>query len=311
MGPFTCPKAQLAWRETASNPNDLETIMNKPISRILSMAIVLGLIFPLAAPVGAEGACTDQAGFVSDVTIPDYASLAAGATVDKTWRLKNTGTCTWTTSYAMTFSKGDQMGAPKSVSMPKTVKPGETVDLKVTLKIPSSAGTYRGDYMLKNAQGKTFGLGTNAAYSFWVIVVVKTSSNSSSSSSSGSGPWKGEYYDSRNLSGRAEMTRYSDKIDYSWGSSSPDPDHFPPNSFSVRWKRSLTVKEGTYRFRLYASSGARLIVDSVVVIDAWSQSTVQEHTVDLDLAKGTHKIVVEYFHRTGKARVYLKWNKIG
>jgi len=38
----------------------------------------------------------DRAQFISDVTVPDGTTFAPGATFTKTWRLKNSGTCTWT-----------------------------------------------------------------------------------------------------------------------------------------------------------------------------------------------------------------------
>jgi Ig-like domain from next to BRCA1 gene/PA14 domain len=277
--------------------------MLKMTARPLAIALILSLLIPLGMPIAASAACSDQAAFVSDVTIPDYTKMSPGVSFDKTWRLKNAGTCIWTTSYKFYFSKGDQMGAPGSTSLPKSVKPGETVDLKLTLKTPSSAGTYQGNFMLKNAQGQTFGIN---GYPFWVLIVV---TSSSSSSSSGSGPWKGEYYDSRDLSGRAEMTQYSQNVDFDWGSKSPNAS-FPPNSFSIRWTRKMSFNAGTYRFRVLAGSGARLYVDGVLVLDAWHQTAVTQHSVDLDLTKGTHRVVLEYYHRTGRARVYLKINRV-
>jgi len=40
-------------------------------------------------------ACTDSAKFVLDVTIPDNSVISSNTAFTKTWRLKNTGTCTW------------------------------------------------------------------------------------------------------------------------------------------------------------------------------------------------------------------------
>lgn len=275
----------------------------KTILRPLAAALLISMIVPMALPQAASAACTDQAAFVSDVTIPDYSKMAPGASFDKVWQLKNAGTCTWSTSYSFYFSKGDKMEAPSSSHMPKSVKPGETIELKLTLVAPSSVGTYQGNFMLKNAQGQTFGIYT---YPFWVLIMVTSSGGSTGS---GSGPWKGDYYDSRNLTGRAEMTRYSEKLDFNWGSKSPDPS-FPPNSFSVRWTRKASFDKATYRFRLLAGSGARLYIDGVLVLDAWTQDKVEERTVDVDMTKGTHKVVVEYYHRKGEARVYLKWKAV-
>ncbi len=140
-----------------------------PTIRTLTLAVIVSLLAPLGLPISASAACSDQAAFVSDVTIPDYAKMSPGASFDKTWRLKNVGTCTWSTSYKFYFSKGDQMSAPGSASLPKSVRPGETVDLKLTLKSPNTAGTYQGNFMLKNAAGQTFGI---YGYPFWVIIVV-------------------------------------------------------------------------------------------------------------------------------------------
>jgi len=45
----------------------------------------------------------DRAEFVDDVTVEDGTVFKPGETFTKTWRLKNTGSCTWTTSYRVVF----------------------------------------------------------------------------------------------------------------------------------------------------------------------------------------------------------------
>src|SRR5262245_15348685 len=45
----------------------------------------------------------DAASFVTDVTYPDGALVGRGSSFTKIRRLKNIGTCTWTTSYAIVF----------------------------------------------------------------------------------------------------------------------------------------------------------------------------------------------------------------
>src|SRR5690606_11213812 len=54
------------------------------------------------------------ASFVSDVTIPDNTNINLNAGFIKTWRLRNVGSCTWTSSYQIVFDSGDQMGGPVS-----------------------------------------------------------------------------------------------------------------------------------------------------------------------------------------------------
>ena len=48
-------------------------------------------------------ALCDAAAFVRDVTIPDGTIVEPGRDFTKTWRLKNVGTCSWTTAYALVF----------------------------------------------------------------------------------------------------------------------------------------------------------------------------------------------------------------
>ena len=115
----------------------------------------------------------DRASFVQDVTFPDNTEVAAGTTFVKTWRLKNNGSCTWTSGYAFVFDNGDAMGAPASSTLTTgTVPPGGTIDISVTLKAPSTAGTYRAEFKLRNAAGATFGIGDLADKTFWVQIKV-------------------------------------------------------------------------------------------------------------------------------------------
>ena len=58
---------------------------------------------PTATPAAPAGACTDGASFVADVTIPDYSHFDPREAFTKTWRVKNVGTCTWTTEYKAVY----------------------------------------------------------------------------------------------------------------------------------------------------------------------------------------------------------------
>ena len=114
----------------------------------------------------------DAASFVSDVTYPDGSNVPLGGTFTKIWRLKNTGTCTWTTSYALVFVSGERLNAPTAISMPTNVGPGQTVDLAVNLTAPNQTGRYRGFWKLRNASNVLFGIGTAADSNFYVDVNV-------------------------------------------------------------------------------------------------------------------------------------------
>jgi len=139
--------------------------------------VLLSQLIPAASPgVNRAAAATycDWAGFVMDVTVPDGTTLTYNTPFTKTWRLKNIGTCTWTTAYALVYVGGDQMSAPSSVNLPVNVAPGATVDISVQMIAPSAAGHFRGYWKLRNASGTFFGIGSSANSNFWVDINVST-----------------------------------------------------------------------------------------------------------------------------------------
>jgi uncharacterized protein YkwD len=112
--------------------------------------------------------CRDSAVFVEDVTVPDNTRLEAGEKFTKTWKLQNTGSCTWT-DYTIAFVSGDKMDAPDTVPVPET-ELSATVEVSVDLVAPSEDGAYTGNFELLNAEGESIPLGTEPT--FWVKIVV-------------------------------------------------------------------------------------------------------------------------------------------
>jgi len=123
-------------------------------------------------PEPEQAACIDKATFVSDVTVPDDTPFPADHSFVKTWRLRNDGTCTWNSSYAVVFDSGEQMAGNSPAPLPKVVAPGETVDISVTLTTPASGGTYRSEWLFQNGKGEKFGLGNDADGTFFVQIIV-------------------------------------------------------------------------------------------------------------------------------------------
>lgn len=131
---------------------------------------------PSATPT--TGTCENRAEFVSDVTIPDGTVFLPGESFVKTWRLKNTGTCTWTTDYALVFSTGEIMSATSPTKLSAEVKPGQEADLSVTFKAPGTPAKYRSDWTLADPQGKSIGLKDKADATFWVSIEVQEGTDS-------------------------------------------------------------------------------------------------------------------------------------
>ena len=123
------------------------------------------------APTFQAGGC-DRATFVADVTVQDGTIFAPGAVFTKTWRLKNTGPCVWTTAYKLVYYSGEQMSAPTTVNLPWGAAFDQTVDISVNMVAPSAPGQYRGFWILTNAQGHYFGIGADASQPVWVDINV-------------------------------------------------------------------------------------------------------------------------------------------
>ncbi len=121
--------------------------------------------------------------------------------------------------------------------------------------------------------------------------------------------WKGEYWSNRTLSGSPVLVRNDAAIDFAWGGGAPATG-LPADGFSARWTRTADFDAATYRFQVRVDDGARLWVDDRLIIDTWRDGAVRDVSADLALARGTHHLRLEYYERTGEARVRVRWEKV-
>jgi peptidoglycan hydrolase-like protein with peptidoglycan-binding domain len=125
---------------------------------------------PPTASTSSSPDC-NRASFVADVTVPDDTTFFVEKSFTKTWRLKNAGTCTWSSAYQLVFDSGERMNGPESKPLTTgTVAPGETIDVSVDLVAPALAGTYKSNWKIKDDKGEIFALSTGP---FWVQIKVK------------------------------------------------------------------------------------------------------------------------------------------
>ena len=119
-----------------------------------------------SATSNPQSSC-DNSAYLSDVTYPDHTVVTPGQTLVKTWAMQNTGSCTWTATYNMTFVSGDSMSGTSTV-IGKTVAPGQQANISVSLVAPKAAGAYTGFWRLANDQAIRFG------QSVYVLIDVST-----------------------------------------------------------------------------------------------------------------------------------------
>lgn len=117
------------------------------------------------SPTSTPQPC-NQALYISE-TIADGTEFNVGADFDKSWRLKNIGTCTWNTNYKMIFADGNKMDGPSAKNLTQSVAPGEQYDFVLDLKAPNTAGTYKGYWKVADDKGNVF------VHNLWVEIKAK------------------------------------------------------------------------------------------------------------------------------------------
>ncbi|MEP6894325.1 MAG: CAP domain-containing protein [Chloroflexota bacterium] len=119
-------------------------------------------------PTNVPG-CTNTAGFVADITIPDNTQIDGGAEFVKTWRIVNKGTCIWASDYKLAYYSEERMNAPATVPLAITY-PGQTVDISVTLTAPNTAGSHRANFVLENPESQAMKISDDSR--LWLIIQV-------------------------------------------------------------------------------------------------------------------------------------------
>jgi hypothetical protein len=143
----------------------------QPASATQTPLVASPTVSPATVTATSDLPC-DRADFVDDVTIPDGTKLAPGESFVKTWRLRNSGSCTWTTSYRVVFESGIALGAPASINLPANVPPGATADISIQMKAPDTPKDYESNWKLQNASGTIFGTGSTGTKPIWVRITV-------------------------------------------------------------------------------------------------------------------------------------------
>jgi hypothetical protein len=115
----------------------------------------------------AAVASCDNSQYVSDVTVPDGTVMQPGEKFTKTWNVKNSGTCAWTTSYSIVYGGYSDKLSGKTTALTTAVPAGQTSDISIDLVAPTKSGTYVSAWRLANAQNFPFG------QFLTVVIVVK------------------------------------------------------------------------------------------------------------------------------------------
>jgi hypothetical protein len=81
------------------------------------------------------------------------------------------------------------------------------------------------------------------------------------------------------------------------------------DNFSARFTGSQTFTAGTYTFTLTRDDGARVYLDSQLIMNH-TEGGVQTFQTTISVSGGAHNIVVEFIESTGNAQISLSWQQV-
>ena len=133
----------------------LTTDIGKAFGPVLQAAITLP-----ASPTATAGTVTGSSclnsTLVEDVTIPSGTEMNTNQTFTKTWRIKNTGTCSWSTDFKLVFVGGDTLGSD-TTKIRQNIGPGANLEISLDMTAPSTTGIISSAWQLASESGQLFG----------------------------------------------------------------------------------------------------------------------------------------------------------
>lgn len=118
---------------------------------------------PSPTQAGATAALGDECSnsvFEGDITVPDGTVFKPGEDFVKTWKIRNTGNCTWDDGFTLVFIAGDRAIDPYDFQFKKVddwIAPGAAVNISIKLTAPLAVGDYQGHWRMRNDKGYYFG----------------------------------------------------------------------------------------------------------------------------------------------------------
>ena len=113
--------------------------------------------------------------------------------------------------------------------------------------------------------------------------------------------------------GTLMLTRIDPTVNFNWNLGQP-ASQVQVDNFSVTWNgQILAPATGNYTFTTVSDDGVRLWVNGQLIINHWTghAPTANNSTVVALTAGQRYNIRLDYYERTGRARVELRWTPPG
>lgn len=138
---------------TAEPPLIEPTLIIQPTKQAV---IIQSTPLPTIIPTTNPQDCVDDLNYVSDVTIPDNSFVTFGSSMDKQWRVENSGTCHWNASYRLRHLGGALLGAPEEILL-YPAKAGTQATIQILFTAPFTDGVYESAWQAYDPDGNSFG----------------------------------------------------------------------------------------------------------------------------------------------------------
>ena len=128
---------------------------------------------------------------------------------------------------------------------------------------------------------------------------------------------RGAYYSGTTLAGRPAILRTdtgtNSSFTYNISSGSWPGSPLGTTVFSARWTGQLIIPaSGTYLIGAISDDGMRVSLDGNVVAQAWAdRAPAETDSAPMQLARGAHRIVAEFYQNQGGAQFNLRWEQPG
>jgi hypothetical protein len=103
-----------------------------------------------------EGACTNILSFVDDQTIMDGTEVLPGSSMDKRWKVTNTGTCNWDEGYSIRLTSGPEMGVPSQQALFPALGGSQAI-IRILFTAPEVPGVHKSAWQAYSPAGQPFG----------------------------------------------------------------------------------------------------------------------------------------------------------
>ena len=122
---------------------------------------------------GLDPTDCNRAAIILETSTADTSRVRPGSSIAKSWKIKNSGTCTWAAGYRAVFRGDSQLNAPDVLPIGDApVLPQSELDLSVTLLAPEKPGIYQGRYRLLAADDQPVYLENGQDNFLWINLTV-------------------------------------------------------------------------------------------------------------------------------------------